>query len=568
LRTGYIRAVTRTGRAALAAALILLAAPSARAQTDTAAAAPPSAAQPRESVPVVWRGDTLFTLTAPLGSFTPAERATAIGNRLERIGSDPLANFDSLAVVDADPFTEIVLGDLVITSVTNADAEAAGMSRLELAERNAAAIRESVGERSFMVRLQHFAMGVGFTIIATIGAWLLLKGLGRLFRRLHVLVRSGARKRIGSVKIQRLELLSSDRIANALGILVTVLRVAATILLAYAYIALVFSFFPWTRGYAAVLLSYVLTPLQGVVTDFVNYLPNLFSIVVKVIVSRYLLKLIALIFHGIEQGAIVLSGFYPDWADPTYKIVRFMVIVFTAIAIWPDLPVSDSPAFRGIFAFLGILISFGAAATVANIIGGVVMVYMRPFAPGDRVKIAETVGDVVEKSLLVTRIRSVKNVDITIPNAMVLGSHIVNYSSSAKGLGLVLHTDVTIGYDVPWRDVHAVLIEAARKTPAVLETPEPFVLQKSLDDFSVRYELNVYTEEPNRMTRIYSALHENIQDLCNERGIEIMSPSFTAIRDGSQLAQPPEHRPEGHVPPPFRILNLGGTGGAARNPDV
>lgn len=189
-------------------------------------------------------------------------------------------------------------------------------------------------------------------------------------------------------------------------------------------------------------------------------------------------------------------------------------------------------------------------------VSGVVITYMRPFRIGDRVKIADTTGDVVEKTLLVTRIRTTKNVDITIPNAMVLGSHIINFSSSANEKGLILHTTVTIGYDVPWNKVHELLISASNETEHILKEPKPFVLQTSLDDFYVSYELNAYTNEPGKMARIYSQLHSKIQDKFNEAGVEIMSPHYGAMRDGNQTTIPENYLPKTYEPPAFKIFGV------------
>ncbi len=173
---------------------------------------------------------------------------------------------------------------------------------------------------------------------------------------------------------------------------------------------------------------------------------------------------------------------------------------------------------------------------------------------GDRVKIADAVGDVVGKTLLVTRVRTIKNVDIAIPNALVLSSHIVNYSRAARAEGVILHTSVTIGYNSQWRQIHELLIAAAKKTADVIDEPAPFVLQTSLDDFYVTYELNVYTRNPWRMAVIYSDLHLNIQDTFNEAGVEIMSPHFASIRDGNAQATPETYLPENYEAPEFRIL--------------
>ena len=235
-----------------------------------------------------------------------------------------------------------------------------------------------------------------------------------------------------------------------------------------------------------------------------------FFIAVILLVVRYF-KIVRVIFLEIRYGRISLPGFYEEWAQPTYEIVRFLVLAFTTMAVFPYLPGAGSPAFKGVSVFLGVLLSLGSSSAISNIIAGAILTYMRPFKIGDRVKISDTVGDVVEKTLLVTRVKTIKNVEVTIPNAMVLGSHIVNYSSSAKEPGLILHTCVTIGYDASWRKVHKRSSPRPRQRKISRE-PEPFVLQAALNDFYVSYELNAYTNEPNKMAVIYSRLHQNIQD--------------------------------------------------------
>jgi small-conductance mechanosensitive channel len=295
-----------------------------------------------------------------------------------------------------------------------------------------------------------------------------------------------------------------------------------------------------------------------IVREFIASLPDVIAIAIIIVVTNYVIKLIHMFFNGIVRGAITFQGFHREWATPTYKIVRFFVLVLAAVAIFPYIPGSHSEAFRGISVFLGVLVSLGAAGSFSNIVAGVVLTYMRPFSVGDRVKIADTVGDITEKTLLVTRIRTIKNVDVTIPNALVLSSHIINYSSSAMmPPPLILHTSLTIGYDAPWQKVHELLIAAAKQTTHILETPEPFVLQTSLDDFYVRYEINAYTGAPNKMAAIYSELHQHIQDQFNEAGVEIMSPHYTQIRDGNRSTVPDQYLPRNYQAPAFRIGPLG-----------
>ncbi len=366
--------------------------------------------------------------------------------------------------------------------------------------------------------------------------------------------------KIKSVRLKSIEILSADRTVEFLTFLTRSFRFIAHAFYFYIYITIIFSLFRFSETWAEKLFGYILNPLTTVWVTVVNFLPNLFFIIVLVFVFSYIIRFVKFIFTEIDSGKIEFPSFHKDWAMPTYKIVRFLILILAAIVIFPYLPGSDSPFFQGISVFIGILFSLGSSSAIANMVSGVVLTYMRPFKLGDRVKIADTMGDVVEKTLLVTRIRTVKNVDITIPNAMVLGSHIINYSSSALDKGLILHTTVTIGYDVPWKQVHALLISAAEETESVLKDPKPFILQTSLDDFYVSYELNVYTNDSQKMSRIYSELHSKIQDKFNEGGVEILSPHYGAMRDGNQVTIPQDYLPKDYEAPSFRLFGVNVTG--------
>jgi len=246
---------------------------------------------------------------------------------------------------------------------------------------------------------------------------------------------------------------------------------------------------------------------------------------------------------------------------PTYKIVRFFILAFALTVAFPYIPGSKSEAFKGVSIFLGVLFSLGSTSTISNVMAGLSITYMRAFKVGDRVRIGDTVGDVIDQSLLVTHVRTIKNEDVTVPNSMVLGAHIVNYSARAKEEGLILHTAVTIGYDAPWRTVHELLVESARKTPCILVTPAPFVLQTALNDFYVTYELNAHTDEPRQMVNTYSALHRHIQDTFNEAGVEIMSPHYAQLRDGNRTAIPDAYLPKEYVPRSIRVETVPGDRG-------
>jgi small-conductance mechanosensitive channel len=319
------------------------------------------------------------------------------------------------------------------------------------------------------------------------------------------------------------------------------------------YLTYVLGLFPWTRPVSFRLLNYVLTPIRSAAAAFVSYLPKLLFVIVIATLIYLAIRLVGLFFDQIRQGRIVFARFPAEWADPTNKIVRVLLIAFGLVVAFPYLPASDSAAFAGVSVFLGILISLASSSALANMIAGVVLTYTGAFKLGDRVKLGDAFGDIIETSLLATHIRTIKNEDITIPNSVVLGSSTINYSRSAGTLGLILHTSVTIGYDAPWRKVHDLLIEAALATPGVLEKPRPFVWQTALNDFYVTYEINAYTDSPRTMIDTYADLHARIQDAFYAAGVEIMSPHFTSLRDGNAIAIPESLRAPGYIAPAFRV---------------
>ncbi len=410
------------------------------------------------------------------------------------------------------------------------------------------------------------AAGLLLTLISTALFVGLLKLLRHLFpRALHVVSEWGHTTQY-SLKLQRVELLTGSQIAEGMLGLIRAIQFGTYVSLIYLYVTSVLGFFPATHQLSLELLGYLIEPIKVIALTFASSLPDIIAIAVIALVTKYIINLIHLFFTGIERGAISFVGFHREWATPTYKIVRFFALVFAAVAIIPYIPGSNSEAFKGISVFLGVLVSLGAAGSFSNIVAGIVLTYMRPFSVGDRVKIAETIGDITEKTLLVTRIRTIKNMDVTIPNALVLSSHIINFSSSAMAPPpLILHTSVTIGYDLPWRKVHELLVAAAKHTTHILETPEPFVLQTSLNDFYVTYEINAYTGHPNKMAIIYAELHQNIQDQFNEAGVEIMSPHYSQIRDGNRTTIPDQYLPKGYQAPGLRIWPLGNVSGGSND---
>lgn len=393
---------------------------------------------------------------------------------------------------------------------------------------------------------------LAITLVAIL--WLIFKISNLLLRKTIRKLESWRGTRIKPIRIQNYELVSAGRLTEILKWVASKIRLVVIVVLLYLLLPAVLSLFPPTRAIVQKYLDYIIHPLLVIFYGVIDFIPNLFFILVVLYVVRYLLKFLRLIFAEIDQERLTIPGFAQEWANPTFKLLRVLIILLALVMVSPYLPGFGSPAFQGISIFFGVLLSLGSTAAIANIVAGIAITYMRPFHAGDRVKIADTIGDVIEKSFLATRLRTIKNVEVTIPNAMVLGSHMINFSALAAQNRLITYTSVTIGYDAPWRQVHELLKAAARITPGISAEPEPFVLQTSLNDFSVTYELNAYTGDDKHLLIIQSDLHQNIQDKFNEAGVEIMSPTYSAIRDGNEATIPDDYLPKAAPTKGFRIL--------------
>lgn len=498
---------------------------------------------------------TVFEIGHRIGSFNPEQRAAAVSERLKHLIENSNSELDEIQTQENPTSTDIVLNDLIFVTVTDADAASLRQKRADVAETWRTAIVKSVAEEREARRGKNLLLHIGLAVTFTLALLLIFKLLGNFFERVYTLIEAGLWGFVRSIRFRNLEVLKADRVTRSLLGIARTVRVVTTFFVLYFYLPLVLGLFPQTEKWAEKLYGYILTPLKTAGKVVVDFIPNLFFIIVICMIGRFALKLVRFFFHELSAGNIQFSGFHREWGEPTYKLVRVLIFAFLLVVIFPYLPGSSSPAFQGISVFFGILLSLGSTSSIANVVAGIVITYMRPFKLGDRVKISETMGDVIEKSLLVTRIRTIKNVDVTIPNSIVLGSHITNYSAVAETTvaGLILNTTVTIGYDVPWRRVHELLISAAKATESIETDPTPFVYQTSLDDFYVSYEINAYTRYPSAMARIYSDLHQNIQEAFNQGGVEIMSPHYRALRDGNEITIPQAHRTASMRPSRFEV---------------
>lgn len=508
------------------------------AQTDSISSATKHCAS------VALAGKTITCIENGVASFSAQDRADAANDRLKVLGRDLTFNLDHLTIEHRESSSDILAGQMILLTITDADAKSAKLSRSEFSESVLAATRSAIEHSREQHTPRTLLFGILYSLLATAVFLLLLLILGRVHDRVHRRIQNAHHTSIRTIKFQSFELLTAERIIATLQWVAQTVRLLLTLILLYFYVPLVFSFFPWTADLSSKIITYIVDPLKQIARVTVDFIPNLFFILVIAVVTRYVLKFIRFFFDEVGRGTLTLPGFYADWAAPTYKLVRVLVMAFALVMAFPYIPGSSSPAFQGISVFLGILLSLGSSSAISNMVAGIVLTYMRPFRVGNRVKIADTMGDVLEKTLLVTRVRTIKNVEVTIPNAMVLSSHIINYSAAAEERGLILHTTVTIGYESPWPQVHEALKDAAKRTQRLLSQPAPFILQTALNDSTVAYELNVFTKHPNQMAEIYSDLHRNIHDAFNEAGLELMSPHYLSVRDGNESTVPAENRHE------------------------
>jgi small-conductance mechanosensitive channel len=495
-----------------------------------AAGVPPSPSETEAETeyaqaPVMMDGESLFQVRGVM-AYPAEKRAQVIAGRIQAVAADRSVPVDSLRIVQTEQGLDILAGNRFLMTVTETDTKREGVTNqfmaLAVRRRIADAITVYRSERTPHALLVKTAYALGATLVAGL-LWL---GVRRVFRWLDGLADRRFKARIEGLEAQSYRLVQARQISAAARGLFVSLRTLSYVAIVYVYLQVVLELYPWTRPFSRRLSAIFLGPLGNMVSAVLDAVPNLIFIAILVLVTRYLLKLIRLFFAGVANGTITLANFDREWAWPTYRIIRFFALAFAAVVAYPYIPGSTSPAFQGVSIFIGVIFSLGSSSFISNVIAGYSMTYRRAFHVGDRIQVGDVTGDVTEIGLMVTRVRTVKNEEIVVPNSNILNSHIVNYSAFAQKGGLILHTTVGIGYETPWRQVEAMLLLAADRTPGLLKEPPPFVLQKALGDFCVTYEINAYADDAQAMARLYAELHRNILDVFNEYNVQIMTPAY------------------------------------------
>lgn len=488
----------------------------------------------REPHYVVFRKDSLFSITANLGPFSPEERAKIITTRLNELANEVKIESDSFKISEIDNYSIISYKNKPIMSVSEYDTSG-GKSRYELAVEYLDVIKVTFSDIMEQATLVYWVLHILYTLLAIAGLFLFIFLINKFFKWLDKKLtdyEKGLKRKRKSV----FKYLIQSSSGSMFLLLSRILKLALIVFVLFLYLPFMFSFLPWTQDLAQTFYGYIATPIKAILHEFIGFIPNLFAIFVIFIIARYILRILTFVAKEIEDNKLKINGFHRDWAKPTFNLVKILIYALAMVFTVQYLP--SSKAFQGVSIFVGVIFTLGSTSAISNMIAGIVITYMRPFAIGDRVKIGNTMGDVVEKNLLVTRLRTIKNEDITIPNATIINTHLWNYSKNASSMGIILHPTVTIGYDVPSEQVNQLLLNAAANTKNLTRETKPFVLQKSLNDFYVEYELNVYTKQPKKMAHFYSELHKNILDEFNKANVEILSPHYSAFRDGNASTIP------------------------------
>lgn len=511
------------------------------------------------SAAVVVKGKRLFVFYGIVEGLNPTERAERTGEVLRQIAESSDFVPSKITTVERPNGTDIMYGGIRIASVSMEDARIAQDSTYRMANDFASKIRVALAERIEETTAGDLAAGVGLSVIATVILLLSIALVSKISTNLALKIDSWKGTHIKGIKIQQAELIGAHSMADIFSSILNFSQFTIYILFVGIYAIQVLNFFPRTRSLSSALTANATAPMMMAFDKALEYLPSLFTVVMIALVTYAIISFARFFFDSLRDQTITFADFDPDWAEPSYKLARFIIIAFALMVALPFLPGWDSPAFKQVGLVLGVLVSLGSSGVVSNVMAGAVLTYTNAFKMGDRITVGETTGDVVQKSLFVTKLKTVKNEVVSVPNALILNSNVINFSTMGVKGQLILHTSVTIGYEEPYEKIYKILLEAAKRSEGILKEPAPFVLQTSLDDYWVSYEINCYTNQANNIQQLYSTLHQNIQDTFNEAQVEIMSPAYMYLREGNDIAIPKTYLGPDYKPPSFRVTtNAGG----------
>ena len=480
--------------------------------------------------PIVFEKDTLYYLYTSYGPYDIDTRVKYVEEKLEELYNDLYFVADSIKIKPAGDYLSVMYNDKTITEVSIVDALWENSSQTELAQRYANIIKNTIVKYKEQNSLKSVLIRLAELLLVLFIAFILVWAINRLFDFLKKITLNSEHRFLTSIRIRNYDFIKKPGIVKALVKLLAILRIVFLLFLLITIIPLIFDIFSSTQYLSKIIVQWISEPIKNVGIAIIWYLPHLFYIVIIAVITRYVLKILRFFALEIERGILKIKGFHPEWAHTTYVLARMMLWVLALVIMFPHLPGSDSDAFKGISVFLGVLISLGSSSSISNAIAGIVISYMRPFQVGDWIKSGEIIGAVIEKNALVTRLKTINNEDITIPNSAILSGATMNFTSIGKEIGLALNEQVKVRYDYSYNLVEELLIEAALKTNGISPKPHPYIFQISLSELNAVYELNAYTFHPENMYFIKSDLTKNIQSTFRQANIEIFSTQYVEIR--------------------------------------
>ncbi|MGB6973014.1 MAG: mechanosensitive ion channel domain-containing protein [Desulfobulbales bacterium] len=490
-----------------------------------------------KAAPVIVDGKELFQVGG-ITSYPAKVRASEIASQIKALAAKRSFDPTNLQVIKEGSATIIKADNLEVLALVEVDATREGVALDVLVDSAKTKITKAIYQYRIDRAPRTLIINSGYALAATVVTALLIWGILRLFSWFNTMSQQKIKARIEQLESKSHNIIQADQISDIIDGLLKTAKVLSMLVVIYFYLNLVLGLYPWTRLFALYLFSITVEPLRIIGMGLLTSLPNIFFLIIFFFIVRYVLKVTRLFFSGISRGSIRMGSFDREWGMPTYKIVRLLIISFALVVAYPYIPGSSSGAFKGVSIFLGVIFSLGSSSVLTNIIAGYTITYQRAFKIGDRVRINDVTGDVTARSVLETRLRSLKNEEIVIPNSTVLNNNVINYSAEANTNGIILHTTVGIGYEVPWRQVETMLLLAAERTKGIKTEPKPFILQQSLGDFAINYELNAYCGDAKQMAKFYTDLHRNILDVFNEHNVQIMTPNY--VQDTEEPKVVPE----------------------------
>jgi len=480
-----------------------------------------------EPATLVVNNRPIVTLRGMFLGRTPQQRVEAARQRIaSAVDAETEGSITATTILEG---SLIALGGQMLLVITPQDFdELAGESVEGQAQAAVAALDLALAERLELRDTRRMVWAIGRAIVALLVFLALLAGVRRLYAVIDRVLDRRADLLAGKTTIHGFALLTPMQLLTVLRRAAQAALAAIVLFGAYVWLAFVLRQFPFTRPWGEQLGGFLFGSIKAVLGTMISWIPGLFVAALIVVVTRWITGLVTAFFTAVEEGRVTMPEALVETANPTRRIANAVLWMLALVMIYPYLPGSNSPVFKGISVFVGLVVSLGGSGVVGQYLSGLVIMYSRALRVGDYVRFAEHEGVVVALGMLSTKLRTNKREEVNIPNNLLVSTTTKNFSRLAGTEGVILYTTITIGYDAPWRQIHAMLIEAARRTPGLHAEPPPFVNQTALSDFYVEYQLNAHLERPEKRIRVLADLHANIQDVFNEHGVQIMSPHYEA----------------------------------------